>query len=82
VPLLKMNSSRRRWSSCAAHREDHRETEQQLHRLGAPDQLEELVEQERHHEHIEPVAPAQALEEEVRVAQEVAHAATPTPSRE
>ena len=63
-----------------ADREDDPETEQQLHRLRAPDQLQELVEQEGDHQDVEAVAPAQALEEEVRVAQQVAHAATPTPS--
>ena len=65
-----------------ADREDDREAEEQLHRLRAPDQLEELIEQEGDHEDVETVPPAQALEEEVRVAQEVAHAATPTPSAE
>ena len=60
--------------------EDDAEAEQQLHRLRAPDELQELVEQECDHEHVERVAPAQALQEEVRVAQQVAHAAAPTPS--
>src|SRR5438477_458097 len=57
-------------------REDHRQPEQQLHRLGAANQLEQLIQEERDHQHIEHVAPADVLEEEVEVAQELAH---PTP---
>jgi len=57
--------------------EDDTEAEQQLHRLGAPYQLEQLIEQKGNHEHIEGVTPAEALQEEVGVAQQVAHAATP-----
>ena len=56
--------------------EDDAESEEQLHRLRAPDQLQQLIEQEGDHEHVERVAPAEALQEEVRVAQQVAHAAT------
>ncbi len=65
-----------------ANREDDREAEQELHRLGAPDQLEELIQQERDHDHVETIAPAEALEKEVRVAQQIGHAATPRPVSE
>ena len=60
--------------------EDDAEAQQELHRLRATDELEQLIQQEGDDEHVEPVSPAEALQKEVRVAQQVAHAATPAPS--
>src|SRR5581483_4673776 len=58
-----------------AEEEEHADAEQQLHRLRPADQLEQLVEQEGHHQHVHGVAPADLAEEDLRVVEEGAHGA-------